>query len=183
MLGKAISKFKSRNSKEGVIKSVQKGQGSLSLLVSIVLVLCSLLWLLSDYLPAQADELKEVVSLAATSPEAKAAVVATLKQTPNPNRMELRHMRNRVNEIIVTDTARKVTGDTTLETPSERDASREREAVARLAAIESKPWSKMSNDERAEFLASKWSILLGAVLFVGFVLVSLRMFRQAERGY
>jgi hypothetical protein len=165
------------------MKSVQRGESTMSLLVSMAVIFGFLVWLLSDYMPADAEDLQAVISLAAPSPDAKSALATALKETPNPNRTELRHMRSRVNEIIVTETARVVTGDKTLETPSERNAANERLGAARLAAIESKAWSEMSGEERAAFLASKSYVVAAIFAFLGLTLFGWRTISQTERGY
>lgn len=165
------------------MKSVQRGEGTLSVVISIALITGYLSWVLSDFLPAQAEDLQKVVLTAAASPDANAVVVESLKETPNPNRIELRHMRSRVNEIIVTETARKVTGDKALETPSERNATLERQAEVRLSAIESKAWGEMSNDERADYLASKWWPIAVGALFLPVLVFGLHTMRRAEGSY
>lgn len=166
-----------------MMNSGQRGAGALDLLVTLALMLGIIFWVFSDYLPAHAEDLQAVIVLAEPSPVAKSVLAASLKDTPNPNRNELRRLRNRVNEIIVTEMARTATGDETLETPSERDASRAMQRAARLAAIESKAWGEMSNEERAEFLVSKWPLLLGFLAFFGFGRFGWRAIGQAVRGY
>jgi uncharacterized Zn finger protein len=121
-------------------------------------------WIASDFLPADADSVQAVVSLAAKSPAAKAELVAALKETPNPDRSDLNKIRKRVNEIIVTETAREVTGDTTLKTPTEMDSQRDRALAAREAKLESTSWESMSNEEKVQYLSSKWAAVLGAMV-------------------
>lgn len=164
------------------MKMTQRGGSTLSALVSAVLILGVLSWLLSDYLPASAEDLQAVVVLAGPSPAAKGALAALLKETPHPNRSELRDMRRRVNEVIVTEMARAITGDKTIEAPAERDAIRERQDVSRIAQLEVKSWGGMSNEERAHFLASKWLIALGVIGFMAGLLFALRAMQDAKRG-
>lgn len=153
-----------------MLRSGQRGDSFVSFLVALALVVCSLYWLLSDYFPARAVDLQEVVALAGQNPAANVVLAASLKETPNPNRMELRRIRSHVNEVIVTEMARIVTGDKTIETPSERQANREREAVARTAALESKSFGEMSNEERAELVVSKWPIVLFGLVGISLAL-------------
>ncbi|MDR2837752.1 MAG: hypothetical protein LBV49_04160 [Azonexus sp.] len=152
----------------------QQGNGALSFLLWAFCLSLSVSFLISYYyLPAEPKDVQEIVSLAATSPEAKAVVVASLKKTPNPKNSELNDLRSRVNEVIVTETARTITGDKTLETPSAREVSRERQETARLASIKSKTWAEMNNGERGEVIVP---ILIGitgsmfAVMFVIFII-------------
>lgn len=154
-----------------------------TLLVSLALMFGGLLWLLSDYLPADATELQALVALATPNPDAKTALAESLRETPNPNRVELRRMRSRVNGILLTATARAVTGNKALETPSDRRARVEREQQARLAQLEAKPWSELSNDERALVAASKWPIaayILGIVVVAAF---GWRIVHRAQQGF
>jgi len=140
----------------------------------MALVLACLFWMLSDYAPASAEDLQAVISTATPSPEAKSILAVALKETPHPNRAQLSNMRKRVNEVLVTESVRSLTGDQTLESPSVRAATREKAEEDRLASIESKAWTEMSNEERAEFIARRWGVLLFglAVVFAGWRVVS-----------
>jgi hypothetical protein len=139
-------------------------RSALSRLTLVVLVAAAcLLWWLSGA-PSKADKVQEVVSLAAKSPEAAAAVAESLKNNPNPSVVELHALRSHVNEILVTETARQVTGDKTIETPTERDAALKRQEVKRYEMLAAKPWAEMTFDEIAEYLLI--SILKNWMLFL-----------------
>lgn len=68
--------------------------------------------------PADAQELQQIAASAAKSPDAKAAFVEYLLKNPSPNRLEAAEAKRLVNEVLVRDTARAVTGDPTIKTRS-----------------------------------------------------------------
>jgi hypothetical protein len=152
-------------------QGVQNGNPRTSRLsLDLTLVLCSawfvaaLFWTLYDFLPADVNEVQAVVALAAPNAEAKAALAESLSKTPNPDRVDLRRMRRDVNEILVTETARTVTGDLSLQTPSALAAARARDYAERMAAIESRPWRQMSYAEQFAYVSSPQC--LSGILFV-----------------
>lgn len=140
--------------------STQRGDSSLSLLLSLALLFGGLYFVVSDYFPAQADDLQEVVSLASHSPEARAELTAALATTPNPNRKELRRIQYLINEIVVTETARSVTGDASIKSPAAMEADQKADFAARVAAISAKGWGEMTVDEKYDFLYSKLPIII-----------------------
>ena len=95
-------------------------------------------WIASDYLPADAQSVQAVVSLSEKSPAAKAELASFLKVTPNPDRSDLAKITKQINEILVTETARQVTGDMTLKTPTELAAQQEVKQSAELASLNAK---------------------------------------------
>lgn len=140
--------------------STQRGDSSLSLLLSLVLLFGCLYSVVSDYFPAQADDLQKVVSLASHSQEARAELAAALATTPSPNRKELRRIKYRINEIVVTETARSVTGDASIKSPAAMEASQKADFAARVAAIGAKGWGEMTVDEKYDFLYSKLPLII-----------------------
>lgn len=120
-----------------------------------VVALAFLSLILYGYTPVDAVALKDTVKLASSNAEAKAVLAAALQKTPNPNHYELASMSIRVNEIIVTETARVATGDKTLVTPTEQkrineqqesmqQANRDKERETQLLKVKSKPLSDMT---------------------------------------
>lgn len=130
----------------------QTGSSALSLLLSIGLVMGALLWLLSDYLPADATDVQAVVASAASSQEAKKVLAEALKETPNPNRAALNRMRGRVNEVLGTETARAVTGDKSIESPSEREVRGRQEEAEIVARLTRTPWREMILGQQVLFV-------------------------------
>jgi len=153
----------------------EQGSSTLSLLLSVMLVLGGLYWLLSDYLPADAEDLQSLVSLAAPSTEARNVLAASLKASPNPNRIALREMRRRVNDIVVTETARAVTGDKTLESAGERGARLKREEAARIARVQATPWGDLNGDDRAMVIGA-WVTNLAVLSVFGLFIVGASIF-------
>lgn len=156
------------------MNSLQRGSGVLDLL-ALLLLMTLVLLVGSAYLPAEAEDLRAVIALAEPSPAAKAVLVASLKDTPNPTRAQLHRMKVRANEIVVAEMARTMTRDATIETPGQRSATPE------LAASQPKSWMELSNEERAEFLASNWPI--GVVLIAVVWLVGLFGWRRLREAY
>lgn len=155
------------------MKSAQQGNGAVRLLVTVALVVVVLLiwWGKS---PAEPQDLQIVISLAASNPEAKETLSASLKETPNPSRADLHRLRSRVNEILVNELSKEATGDKTLATPSAQKAIGEQQEAARMAALESKAWGEMNIGEQAEFLLNKTH-----ALWVSLVLIVLAVVRMA----
>ena len=162
-----------------MMKSTQRGQGVLRLLFAMVLIFGTIYVLQWDRMPAEPKDVQAVVALAEASPAAKAKVVAALEKTPNPDRSELRGLRSGVEEILVTEAARKLTGNMNLQTPTEAAALREKEETVRLAGIESKSWAEMSGDEQANYVVSK-SVYVFVVLF--FITMGSLILRALSRG-
>lgn len=154
-------------------KSCQQGVSTVDILLGVGFALCCL-FLLSSQLPARVDDVKEVAAIAESSTQAKLEFAASLQKTPNPNRSELRAMRSRVNEILVTETARAVTGNDALNTPSQIDAARKKEEAASAIALGSKGWSDMNIGERVQYLYNQTPTivggLVGVLLIVGLLL-------------
>ena len=168
------------------ISTAQRGASLLSFLLLVALLAVAFRWLLDDYLPASAEDLNAVVALADSSTAARTILVGALKETPNPNRGELRLLRSRMNEVIVTETARAVTGDKTIETPTERASARETQEASRIDQLAAKSWGEMSNEERAALAISRASLaVLVLAVIVGFFLLTLwgwRVMRAAQTG-
>lgn len=168
------------------MKSEQRGSGTVSSLVLVALGIALLLMMVRDNSPAKPEDLQGVISLASINPEANAALAAALLETPNPSRADLDGMRDRVNEIVVTEIAKEVTGETTLQTPSVARATRELHQAQYLAALESKAWAEMSNQERIDFLGSKTHVLVSLGLLIAFLWGTaffLKVVKRNERGY
>lgn len=165
------------------MKSSQRGD--FTLWMSVVLMLGVGLWTVYDLLPAEAEEVQAVVLHAQSNAEAKAALAASFAEIPNPDRIDLRRMRRQVDEILVTQTARAVTGDRSLQTPSALAAIREKEDAARMTAIEAKTWRHMSDDERIAFLTSTPRLTLVAfvLVVVGSAVLGWRAIFSGSRSY
>lgn len=157
-----------------MMKSTQRGQGVLRLLFAIVLIFGTIYVLQSDCMPAEPKDVQAVAALAETSPAAKAAVVSALEKTPNPDRGELRRLRKRVDEILVTEASRKLTGNMGLHTPSEAAALRDKQEAALLARTESKSWNELTEDEQAAYVVDKslWGLFF--IIWLGLIPVMLR---------
>lgn len=92
----------------------QEGQGTISLVLTLLVVGFSVAVLMSYFGAADVSDVQEVVAMAQRSPEARALVAETLKSNPNPSNGALRSLRSKVNDVLVTATAREVTGDASL---------------------------------------------------------------------
>jgi len=152
------------------MRSLQRFESSASLLLWNALVVASLFWLWSDYQQASAEDLQAVISMATPSPEATSLLAVALKETPRPDHAQLRDMRKRVNEALVAESMRSLTGDQTLESPSVRAAAGVKKEWDRFREA----WAEASNEKRIEFVASHWGILLFVlvVAFIGWRVVS-----------
>ena len=144
------------------------------MILAIVLISVTLFLLLADHQPAESKDVQQLVALAEASPAAKAVVVSALEKTPNPDRGELRSLRKRVDEILVTEASRRLTGKADLQTPSDAAALREKQEAALLARAESKSWNELTEDEQAAYVVDKslWGVLF--IIWLGLILVMLR---------
>ncbi len=146
----------------------QRGEGLIDV-VWLLVSIAGLMWFASSWLPADAQDVQAVVTLAEKSPEAKADLAAALKAQPNPDRGDLAKMTERVNEILVTEQARVVTGNKDLKTPTQMKAEREAERKARAAVLDAKQWSSMSDDDKGEYIlnhAPQVAMILGGMLLL-----------------
>ena len=134
------------------MKSLQRGGGAVRILVTLALLVGSLLLILPNWLPAQAEDLQTVIALAAPSAEAKAALSESLIKTPKPTVAQLGKMKSLVNEILVTETVRSVTGDGSLQTATVLAATQEADNKSRMMVIESKDWDQMSDIDRVIYI-------------------------------
>lgn len=99
-----------------------------------------------DWLPADAADVQSVVALSEKSAIAKKQVVDALKANPNPSRGDLRRLRLSINDVLVTATAREVTGDATLKTKAETEADESKQR----AAVAAKPWKELDDGQKLE---------------------------------
>ena len=110
-------------------------------IVVLAIIFACVSYVLYGYSPASADAVNETVKLASSSIDAKSVLSKELRNTPNPNNFELGRINSRVEEIIVTETARVVTGDPALMTPAEQELIEKRreanyQAVQRIKTEE-----------------------------------------------
>ena len=159
------------------------GKGSWDTLIWLGLLILALWAWVPDYLPADASDVQALGQKSSVDAEARQALVLALKETPNPNRGQLRQMEKRVNEVLVTAAARGVTGDKTLPTPAEAKAMQAKAEAVRESELEAKAWGEMSNEERAQFVVSKWQYVAFTVAMVLAVIFGLRTMSSAQRGY
>lgn len=160
-----------------------RGTGSWDVILWLAIVALAIWAWVPDFLPADAGEVKSLAAVAAASNESREAFAAALKQTPNPTRAELRKMRTRVNELLVTETAREVTGDETLKAPADVQRDRSSAEAARQARLDAMAWREMSTEELALWVTSHWQHVLFA-LALGFgVMIAWRTLGAAQRGY
>lgn len=115
----------------------------------VIILLAFLSFIFYGYLPANAEEVNNTVKLASSNTQAKAEVAKALRQTPNPTRFDLARIDTRVEEIIVTETARVVTGNKYLTTPTEQKILAERQEAEQQAI------RKKENDDNIEKIKSK----------------------------
>ena len=157
-----------------LVTKKERGNSLCGTFLGIILIFGSLFWVLADYLPAESADVQSLVVLAAPSTDAKKMLVDFLKASPNPNRGELRQIKTRIDEILVTETARTVTGDPTLESLTEREARSTKEKKLELARLQATPWAQMTKDEQAVFF---WDWFLGrlAIILFSIVLGSMTM--------
>lgn len=157
------------------------GSGDVMLLLGIV---AFAIWAwMPEFLPADAGDVKSLAAVAATTNESRAAFAAALKQTPNPSRAELRRMRTLVNDLLVTETAREVTGDATLKAPADVQQERASAEAARQAKLDAMAWREMSTEEQALWVASQWQHVLFALALVFGAMFAWRTLGAAQRGY
>ena len=123
----------------------------IKLFLSIVAICLAAMWILFGYLPAEANDLQEVITLASGSSEAKGTLAKSLKENPNPSRSDLKGIRNRINEILVTEKSRAVTGDYSLQTPTALAESKKKSNASEASEPESKTWNQMTTDEKIAF--------------------------------
>jgi len=136
------------------MKSIN-GKGSWDTLIWLGTLIFALWAWAPDYLPADASDVQALGQKSSVNAEARQGLVLALKETPNPNRGQLRQMEKRVTEALVTAAARDLTGDKTPPTPAEAKAIQARAEAVRESELEAKAWSEMSNEERAQFVVSK----------------------------
>ena len=121
------------------MKSAQMQRGGIGwLAVWAIAVTFMVVTFAYEWSPAPAEDVMALVTKAATSPGATAIVQEGLQRTPTPSHGELADLRTRVNERLVLDTARALTGDQSLRPASEvkEEERRRREAETNAALNE-----------------------------------------------
>jgi hypothetical protein len=149
-------------------------------LLSLAFTVAMGAWLAYDYLPADAGELASLVAQAQGTPRTKATVEAALKLEPTPNRLQLRKLKESVNEALMLDIAKKATNDTSLLSKEDREARDEDERMKRLDALEAKPITRMTADERGEYLVAKAPPIMVFLMLVGAIWFGFRKVMHPE---
>ena len=118
------------------MKSARMQRGGIGWLVVWALAVTVLvLTILYEQSPAPAEDVKALASLAATSPQATAILQEGLKQAPTPSRRELADLMSQVNERVVLEASRTLTGDQSLRPTSEVKAEDRRRHEAEANAV------------------------------------------------
>jgi hypothetical protein len=99
--------------------SDQRGFSNIGLL--LIIIIATVLWARWEWSPVDAEELKTVILLAESTPKTKATLVTFLKNTPNPDRWQLRSLSSEINEELVTQLTRLAIGVDTLSTTTNID--------------------------------------------------------------
>lgn len=118
-----------------------------------------------ELITADAAEVHALVAKAAPSTEATAVVAEGLKRHPQPTQGDLERMRADVNDVVLTQTARRVTGDPSVPTKAEKERARAAENEARRQRFEALRWDQMSAAERLQLTADR-SPLIAFVLLL-----------------
>lgn len=169
----------------------QKGAGGVSLLVLIIVAAFG--WALYEAVPADAAQVQALVASAQQSPEARSVIAIALTQKPNPNKAELRTLELKVNEILVTEIARKEAGDPTIMLPSvvkeqlraKEKLQAERAAIEIQAAKDLRSQKPLADMTPAEIMLWLKDRLLQVCLTFGslvIVWVALSMMNRRKNG-
>lgn len=157
----------------------QKGETSLTFIVSILLMIWGIYSIGSDLAPAKSEDVQALVATAESSQEAKAVLVEFMKKTPNPDVSDLRQIRKKIDNIINTETARKLTGDKSIETPNAREERIYNELEAARDAVRKKSFSQMSIDEVMVYLFDvifrNWFMFIPGIFAVAGASIILRI--------
>lgn len=147
-------------------QKLQRGRAGWELLLWVSIVVLAVCAWAPDFVPADAADIQALVERAQANETAKNALSSALKETPNPSKSDFRRMERTVDEVLVTAISREVTGDQSLQTPSEARKAKEAAHNARANELASKKWSAMSGDEQARFLVGKWGYAAFAVVML-----------------
>lgn len=159
--------------------------------VIFAIFLAYLSYLFYGYSPASAEDVNKTVKLASSSVEAKNVVSKEFSVTPNPNNFELDRINTRVEEIIVTETARVVTGNRALIAPTEKkliaeqkkseyDAAQKIERERYVEELKSKSFVEMSFNE---FIAWVLYYTPSMILFMVSALLAVLITSRAYRSF
>jgi hypothetical protein len=116
-----------------------QGRAVVDFLMAPLLLITLLIWWYSAS-QATPEAVQAVVAQANASPAATAIVQAGLKATPTPTVSELNTIRHQVEERLVLETAKRVTGDQSLRASSEVHAEQENQAQARVGETLLNEW-------------------------------------------
>lgn len=151
------------------MESVHCENRQILLSAAITMLFFAILFIQPKYSPAEANDLQEVITLASESSEAKATLAKSLKENPNPSRSDLKEIRNRINEILVTEKSRAVTGDYSLQTPTALAESKKMSSATEAAELESKTWNQMTTEEKITFAFRMLMKAVAILLIFSFV--------------
>jgi hypothetical protein len=138
-----------------------KFSNSIMWLLFLLLALSVIFWIVDNTASSSADDIKNVIEKSAPSLAATQIVKDGLSSTPVPTWSELRALRERVNETLAIELARKVTGDDSLKTPSSIKAVQD----AKNAAIFGEFYERPSTQWLLRALALALVLALGLRLF------------------
>ena len=141
-------------------------QGQVARWVCAIAATVFLLCLAYEAGPASPDDVKALVAKAEASPAAMAVLQEGLKNTPTPTRDELTDLREKVNERLMLETSRALTGDPSLRSSTEIKVDDRR----KRATEANKDLNEALGEHR--FLA----LLLVPIVF-GATVVGVRMFK------
>ena len=152
-----------------------------------ILTLVSLFY---DYSLSSANDLEEVVKLAEQNDEAMVFVKQFLAKNPAPKNKDLSKLKSEINEIIVRDIARNVTGNKSLPSDSELELLEKQEAQEKekkiLVLLESKPFLDMNQEEVSQYIEYQilhnWRLIFIPVFWIVF-LIGFKAFNRMRGGY
>ena len=165
------------------MKTKQQGFGVFEVVFLVSMIILVIVFSY-DYADASASDVAELTQLAQTSNEATSRLQSFLTNHPTPTNSELRAVRKDVNEAVVLEQSRKITGNAKLLSSAEiakqatLTAARNEERLK--DALNAKSIPSMSPDEFMWWLTHKLLELWPAVLFIlAFPLVMIHGYQLA----
>ena len=120
-------------------------RGSIAWVICAIGVAIFLSCLFYESTPAAPDDVSALAAATKADPAATAILQEGLKQSPTPTRKQLAELRGRVNEQLVLNASRTITGDAGLRSSAELEAEASRKSMAEADAsfakiVDEDPW-------------------------------------------
>ena len=144
---------------KSISKHQQRGKvsGALLILVGDILIL----WVSWDLSPAPAADVKAVVEMVNEVPAARIKVQTFLANNPSPNNVELKNLKRDINDLVVLEEAKKITGNPDLKSSSEQQA----ETDAVMAAMQQSQRQEIAAKKSSELSMTEWIAYIGFYAF------------------